>query len=202
MRKYFHGNLLSGAEPQRQLLFGHRAVGAKFQPRACSHHAFHNRSSNKTTPRLEILVFIKNDAEFPFKFNCAIKPVTSKPRKRFDDSYRPLRNVPLSRNISLQSQVHEAVLHPRSKRPILKYIHHLDELLSALAPYARCSEPFEGSFRGIEACMAMNHLHRLRFQCQVRVYADCRLQQALSQQLTSHATRNLMCCAGIPKWCD
>ena len=53
--------------------------------------------------------------------------------------------------------------HRARDRPVLKQIHRLDELLSALAPFAHP----EGGFRGIEACIAMNHLHRLRLQRKV-----------------------------------
>jgi hypothetical protein len=185
MNKYFHGHLFSGTEIQGHLYFGCRAI-AKFQPKACSLEAVH---SVKTTPRLESLSHFKINVSIPSNLNCGIKPVNSQPRKGVGLSYSNVHNVVFSRSVSLQSQAHKAVVHPRSKRhvkrPVLKDIDHLDELLSALAPFARCSDPFEGSFRGIEACMAMNHLHRLRFQCQVLVDAHGHLQQARSQQQPS-----------------
>jgi hypothetical protein len=202
MTKFFHSHLLSGTDPVVQLVFGCRAIGANFRPRASSFEEVRNGSSIETTSRRKNLDCSKNYAHIPFKFNCVSKRVTSQPRKLFDVFHRPFENVLLSRNLSLQSQVPDSVLHPRSKRPILKYIHQLDELLSALAPYARCSDPFEGSFRGIEACMAMNHLHRLRFQCQVLFNANCRLHQARSHQLTTKASSNFFCPAGKPKRCN
>ena len=173
MSKSFHGLLFSGTDLRGQFLFGCRAIGPKFQAYRLE-PVQSGRSVKTTTPKLKVLACAKNYVQLPFKLDCVSKSVTSWPRKQFGAAYS--QNVLLSRNMSLQSQVRAAVLHPRSKRPILKYIHHLDELLSALAPYARSIEPCDGSFRGIEACMAMNHLHRLRFQCQVLVDANCRVK--------------------------